>query len=184
MVHRAAARFTETMNETLAPSTRPAASALRAPLLMAATVATGWMAGMFFAFSYSVMPGLARVDDRTFVVAMQHINDATNESAIFGLTFSVAAILVGAAAVVHHRLGLRTATWWILAALALYLVAVGITAAVHIPLNEALDAAETPGQAARAAFEVPWNSAHLARTISGALALACLSLAGSSGAHR
>jgi hypothetical protein len=36
---------------------------------------------MFFAFSFSVMPRLARVDDRTFVVAMQHANDATNGAA-------------------------------------------------------------------------------------------------------
>ncbi|MDT7600077.1 MAG: hypothetical protein QOK26_2154, partial [Pseudonocardiales bacterium] len=34
---------------------------------MAATVTTGLMAGMFFAFSFSVMPGMARADDRTFV---------------------------------------------------------------------------------------------------------------------
>jgi len=150
---------------------------------MAATVTTGLMAGMFFAFSFSVMPGLARVDDRTFVVAMQHINDATNESAIFGLTFSVALVLLGAAAVVHYRLGLRTAAWWILAALALYVVAVGITVAVHIPLNEAIGAAGNPGEdklaSVRSAFENPWNSAHIARTITGTLALACLSLAGS-----
>jgi len=150
---------------------------------MAATVTTGLMAGMFFAFSFSVMPGLARVDDRTFVVAMQHVNDATNESASFGLTFSAALVLLGAAAVVHYRLGLRTATWWILAALALYVIAVGITMAVHVPLNETLDAAGIPSQAelgsVRSDFEDPWNSAHIMRTITGTLALACLSLAGS-----
>lgn len=150
---------------------------------MAATVTTGLMAGMFFAFSFSVMPGLTRVDDRTFVVAMQQVNAATNESAAFGLTFSVAFVLLGAAAVVHHRLGLRTATWWILAALALYTVAVGITVAVHIPLNEALDGAGHPGQeqlaSVRSSFEQPWNSAHIVRTLTGTLALGCLSLAGS-----
>jgi uncharacterized membrane protein len=99
------------------------------------------------------------------------------------LTFSAALVLLGAAAVVHYRLGLRTATWWILAALALYVIAVGITMAVHVPLNETLDAAGIPSQAelgsVRSDFEDPWNSAHIMRTITGTLALACLSLAGS-----
>jgi uncharacterized membrane protein len=128
MVHPGTARLTEVMNKTpehgggpaqsrppvAQPAVRQASAALRVPLLVAATVTTGLMAGMFFAYSFSVMPGLARVDDRTFVLAMQHINHATLESATFQLTFSIALVLLGAAAVVHYRLGLRTATWWIL----------------------------------------------------------------------
>jgi uncharacterized membrane protein len=138
---------------------------------------------MFFAFSFSVMPGLARVDDRTFVVAMQRINDATNESASFMLTFAIAPVLLGAAAIVHYRLRLRTATWWILGALALYVIAVGITMAVNVPLNETLGAAGNPSPdelaSVRSDFEDPWNGAHIVRTITGTLALACLGLAGS-----
>ena len=47
---------------------------LRMLSLLAATLATGLMAGLYFAFSCAVMPGLARTDDRTFVAAMQWIN--------------------------------------------------------------------------------------------------------------
>ena len=201
MVHPPTRRLTEIMNNTpgywggpdqnrppvAQPSARQTSTALRVPLLVAAMVTTGLMAGMFFAYSFSVMPGLARVDDRTFVVAMQQVNDATVESVTFQFTFSIALVLLGAAAVVHYRLGFRTATWWILAALSLYVVAFGITMAVHIPLVEALDAAGNPSQeelhSVRTDFEDPWNSAHTTRTITGALALACLGLAGSARAR-
>ncbi|MGW7259301.1 hypothetical protein [Streptomyces sp. NPDC054834] len=50
---------------------------LATPSLLAATVATGLMAGLFAAFAYAVMPGLHRGDDRTFVTAMQQNNEAT-----------------------------------------------------------------------------------------------------------
>jgi uncharacterized membrane protein len=59
-----------------------AAGALTGPMswsgatLVAGTVTTGLMAGLFAAFSYAVMPGLARTDDATFVRSMQRINVA------------------------------------------------------------------------------------------------------------
>ena len=40
---------------------------LLAALLFAATVTTGLVAGLLFSYAGSVMPALARVDDRTFV---------------------------------------------------------------------------------------------------------------------
>ncbi|MEU8928226.1 hypothetical protein AB0D10_46310, partial [Kitasatospora sp. NPDC048545] len=56
------------------------------PVLAGATVAMGLMAGLFFAFDVSVMPGLAAGDDRTYVTAMQHINKSI-ENGMFGLVF-------------------------------------------------------------------------------------------------
>ena len=59
-----AGRFTGAMNT------------LRLTVLLAATVTTGWMVGLYWSFSIAVMPGLARADDRTFVTGMQGINRA------------------------------------------------------------------------------------------------------------
>ncbi len=42
--------------------------------LLATTLTTGLMAGLFAAFSYAVMPGLGGSSDRTFVEGMQKIN--------------------------------------------------------------------------------------------------------------
>ena len=44
--------------------------------LMLATLATGLQAGLYYAFSCSVMRGLHRGADRNFVATMQHINAA------------------------------------------------------------------------------------------------------------
>ena len=44
--------------------------------LIAATLGTGLIGGLFFGFATAVMPGLARTDDRTFVATMQGINEA------------------------------------------------------------------------------------------------------------
>ncbi|MGH3838754.1 MAG: hypothetical protein ACRDSG_06445 [Pseudonocardiaceae bacterium] len=49
---------------------------LRGVALVAATLATGLQAGLYYAFAVSVMPGLRRIDDRAFVEAMQQINVA------------------------------------------------------------------------------------------------------------
>ena len=57
-----------------------------AMLLVGSTVAVGLMAGFFYAYACSVMVGLDRVDDRTFIVTMQWIN-ATVRNAAFAPAF-------------------------------------------------------------------------------------------------
>ena len=45
-------------------------------VLLLSMVTAGLSAGLFFAFAYAVMPGLARAGDRTLVTAMQGVNVA------------------------------------------------------------------------------------------------------------
>jgi uncharacterized membrane protein len=49
--------------------------ALRSAVLIAATLATGVMAGVFGLYSHTIMRGLGRTDDRTFVGAFQAIDN-------------------------------------------------------------------------------------------------------------
>jgi hypothetical protein len=56
-------------------------------VLGAAMVATGLIAGLFYTYANSVMLGLGRTDDRTFVLAMQRINESIQNVAflpVFG----------------------------------------------------------------------------------------------------
>jgi uncharacterized membrane protein len=136
------------------------------------------MAGLFYAWDVSVMPGFADLDDRTFVAAMQILVVAIENPAFF-LVFVAAFGFTAAAAVLQRRRGQRLTGQWITAALVLYVVALLVTVAVHLPLNYALVDAGDPGQiadlaAARDNFEVPWRVANVARTVSCGLALACL----------
>ena len=66
-------------------------------LLIAATIASGLTAGLFYGFACAVMPGLRQVDDRAFV-AMQSINRRIINGA-FLITFIGAPVLTVAAGI-------------------------------------------------------------------------------------
>ncbi|WP_250563055.1 anthrone oxygenase family protein [Sphaerisporangium fuscum] len=162
----------------LTGSLRPRAPWWATPVLWLAMVTMGLMAGLFYAFSVSVMPGLARTDDRTFVFAMQRINQVIENPVFFG-TFFGALVFTGAAAFVQYRMGLRDAMWWTVAALALYIVALAITMGVNVPLNNKLAAAGKVDHihdlaAVRDAFEGVWVTTNGVRALACTLALACL----------
>lgn len=150
-------------------------------VLVAATVAVGLTAGLLFGFACAVMPGLARADDRTFVAAFQAIDRAIINP-LFLVVFT-GAVLLPAGAVVLHLFGdQRSGLPWTVAALALSLVTVVITRAVHLPLNARIQSAGDPDQvrdlaAVRAAFAPRWVRWNLVRTATSTAALACLALA-------
>ncbi|MGW1179223.1 anthrone oxygenase family protein [Kitasatospora sp. NPDC002543] len=138
------------------------------PLLTGATVAMGLMAGLFFAFDVSVMPGLAAGDDRTYVTAMQHINKSI-ENGLFGLVFVGAFAATGLAAWLLNKAGRRQAALWAAVATVLYVVALIVTMGVNIPLNNELAAAGDPSQihdfaAVRAKFADSWVPVNMLRT--------------------
>jgi uncharacterized membrane protein len=147
-------------------------------VLLVAMLSMGLMAGLFYAFDVSVMPGLARTGDQTFVTAMQQINAAIQNS-VFGATFVGAFLLTATAAFLQHRNGARAAVRWILAALLLYVVALAITMGINVPLNDQLAAAGDPSRAVdivavRNNFEGLWEATNVVRTVACTLALACL----------
>ena len=150
---------------------------LRSAVLAAATLFVGLSAGVFFAYSTSVMLALRKVDDRTFVDVMQKINTVILNG--WFLTAYVGALLAALAAVLLHLGGAhRAALPWLVAAALLYAVVFVVTAAVNVPLNNQLDAAGlTDPAAARAAFEASWNRWNTVRTVSSAGALLTLAVA-------
>lgn len=142
--------------------------------LVAGTVTTGMMAGLFGAFSYAVMPGLARTDDATFVQAMQRINVAILNG-WFGTCFGGALVLTALAAVLLRG---RPEQRWVLAGLVLYVVVLVVTFAVNVPLNDRLAAAGGTGAAAaREAFETVWVRWNVVRAGASLAAFGCLSWA-------
>lgn len=146
-------------------------------VLVVAVVTTGLMAGLFAAFSYAVMPGLGRLGDAEFVTAMQRINVAILNG-WFGVCFGGALIASAAAAVLHLAPSRRAALPWIVAGLVLYLLVLGVTMAVSVPLNDRLAAAGTADPAAaRDAFETAWVRWNVVRTVLNTAAFAALSWA-------
>jgi uncharacterized membrane protein len=147
---------------------------LRAPVLLAATLAAGLQAGTYYTWASGVMPGLAPTDDRTFISAMQHMNVAI-VNPVFMLTFLGAPLLAGAAVATSAS----SARPWAIAGLALAVGTVVITGALNIPLNNALEAAGSVDRitdlaAVRADFEDAWVRWNVARVVTSTAALACL----------
>jgi uncharacterized membrane protein len=154
---------------------------LRGAMLVAATITTGLMAGLFFAYACSVMIGLGRADDRTFVDAMQRINVAILNGWFFVVFFG-ALVFTALAAVLHLPGDGRTVLPWILAALVLYGAALVITMGVNVPLNNELAAAGAPDRiadlaAVREHFEAKWISWNVARAVASTAAFGCLTWA-------
>ncbi|MET9677154.1 anthrone oxygenase family protein [Streptomyces sp. NPDC006482] len=138
-------------------------------VLGAATVTTGLLAGVWFAYVCSVMPALARSDDRVFVEVMRNINDVI-QNPVFFTPFLAAPVLAAVAAWQHRATRART---WTIAAAVLCVAVFLVTSAVNVPLNDALAATRDPA-AARAAFEGPWVAWNLVRAILSTAGLACL----------
>ena len=101
----------------------------------------GLMAGIFMLYAHTIMPGLRHADDRTFVAAFQAIDRAILNPWFMVTAFAGALLFTAGAGAT--QLG-RPPRPWIAAALGLYLVAVVITMAVHVPLNDAIKAAGDP----------------------------------------
>ena len=148
-------------------------------ILAAATVATGLIAGVYYAFACAVMPGLGASSDRTFIEAMQNINTKIQNPAFF-LTFFGAVILPAwALRTFRDDRKLRV---WIAAGLALYTLGVLTTMAVNVPLDNQLAAAGNPMKiadpaAVRARFEDAWNAWNVTRALLSTGAAACLARA-------
>jgi uncharacterized membrane protein len=157
------------------------AHAWQVATLVAACLTTGLMAGVFGLYTHTIMPGLGRTDDRTFVGAFQAIDRAIINP-LFMLAFLGALVSSGAAAVLVWRDSLDSldsVVPWVAVAFGLYLVVVVITIAVNVPLNDELKAAGDPDRidvaAVRAAFdETRWVAWNLVRTIASTAAFACL----------
>ena len=153
---------------------------LRSAALLAATVTMGLSAGLFYTYACSIMRGLRICDDRTFVVMMQRFN-VTILNGWFAIGFAGALLLTLLAAALHLAVGGAVLASTV-GALVLYGAVIVITGTVNVPLNNALDAAGEPADAAdaavtRARFETRWVRWNVARAVLSTAALACLAWA-------
>ena len=128
-------------------------------------VLIGGIAGVFFAYSVSVMRGLDGIRPEYAVPAMQSINRK-----ILNPVFLSAFVLAPVAAVIAG--GLMLALGRTGAAVAFF----AATAAVNVPLNAALDAAGPPSDARAAeqlwsAFSGRWTRWNTIRTVISSVSL-------------
>jgi uncharacterized membrane protein len=140
----------------------------------------GLMAGVFSLYAHTIMPGLGRTDDRTFVGAFQSIDKAIINPWFMLGGFFAALVFTALAAGLLIGEKWRSVLPWIAAALVLYLVVVVITLGVHVPLNDGIKAAGEPDRIADLAAvrdrfdEGRWATWNVVRTVMSLAAAGCL----------
>jgi uncharacterized membrane protein len=145
-------------------------SFLRLTTLMGAILTMGMVAGAFALYAHAIMPGLRKTDDRTFVAAFQQLDRAIINPWFMIFAFGGALVLTLAAGVANRG---TPAFPWIAAAFGLYLVAVIVTIAVNVPMNDAIKAAGDPASIdvaqVRAQFDearwAAWNLLRVATSV-------------------
>ena len=140
-----------------------------------AAIASAVNGGVFFAFSTFVMDGINRLSPAASIRAMQGINVSAPRPPFMALFLGTAALSVGLAVTAIVRWSEPWAPWLLAGAL-LYLVAIVMTAAFHVPRNNALDLVDPATvDAARTweSYRSAWVLGNHVRTLSPVLAAAC-----------
>jgi uncharacterized membrane protein len=152
-------------------------------VLVVTATTTALIAGLFYAWSCSVIPGIVRLPDAAYLDAMQVMNRAILNP-LFFLSFMGTVILLPVSTYMHYAQPVTTRFWFLLAATLLYCFGTfGVTVVGNVPLNENLDAFNIKSAsseaitAQRTAFEKPWIKLHSIRTLASILALVMTLLA-------
>jgi uncharacterized membrane protein len=150
--------------------------------LLPATLTMGLAAGVFGDWAHTIMRGLHKADDRTYVSTFQALDDAILDP-LSMLTFMGALVLSGIAAILYLRDSDRSVLPWVAVAFGLYLAAIVITMAVHEPLNQVIRDAGDPDSIANPTavrddfHETRWVAWHIVRTVATTAAFGCLAWA-------
>lgn len=150
--------------------------------LMIAVLLCSLVAGLLFAFAVVVMPGIAKLTDKEYLLAFKHMDGIIQDNhPIFFLVW-VGSIFSVIGALVLGTLdldGAQRSFLWVGAML--YLLGVQLpTIRFNIPLNnmlQALDlskADESEASSVRSAFEPPWNRWNQFRTLNAVVSVSVL----------
>ncbi|WP_159471473.1 DUF1772 domain-containing protein [Dyadobacter sp. 3J3] len=141
------------------------------------TVTTALIAGLFYAYSCSVNPGLGKLPDKEYISAMQSINIAIINP-VFMLSFMGTLVMLPLSAYLSYTRALPIRFVFLGIASIIYITGTfGVTIFGNVPLNETLGAFHIESATIREIadprikFEESWNRLHTIRTIAAVTAL-------------
>jgi uncharacterized membrane protein len=147
-------------------------------VVLLGVIGSGLMAGLFFAFSTSVMPALRRQRPAVGAPVMQEVNRAI-QNPVFFLVF-LGTALVCLLLLIGAPLSGRSGTVWIVIGALLYLVgSIGLTMVVNVPMNNRLDSANPvtdQGAAIWADYLSRWTAWNHVRAVACTAATAALTV--------
>lgn len=152
-------------------------------ILLFTATATALIGGLFYAYSCSVNPGLARLPDNQYIAAMQSINLAIINP-LFMLSFIGSLLLLPVCTYMQYSSPATDRFYLLLLATIVYAAGVfGVTLLGNVPLNDALakidlqKASPEEISAQRLLFEKPWNNLHRVRSIASSLTIVLVVMA-------
>ena len=155
-------------------------STIRALTLGLATLTTGLVAGVYYAYAVSVNLGLAAQSDASYVATMQALNERI-ENPLFFASFFGAALFPLAALAAHHSRRPQSSQFWLIALASILYIGGSflLTSFVNVPMNNQLAAVDLEGPArilakARDTYEGPWNVWNGVRAVFSTLAFLAL----------
>lgn len=145
-------------------------------VLLLAVFLTGLSAGLFYAWTVSVIPGTKKISDGSYLETMQAINRAILNPG-FHLIFFGSLIVLALSTIQQYITATDQGFWLLLLATMIYLIGCfGVTILGNVPLNEMLDKIdltaldETQLSLLRQNYESKWNIFHFIRTAFSTLA--------------
>jgi len=156
-------------------------TSLHVVLLLSALLCS-LVAGLLFGFAVVVMPGIAKLSDREFLLAFKHMDGIIQDNQPLFLLAWVGSILSMAAALVLVTVNLTGSELYLMwTAAVLYLLGVQLpTFRFNIPLNNSLQElkihsmGESELKQFRVDFETPWNRWNRIRTLNAIFAVSAL----------
>jgi uncharacterized membrane protein len=142
-------------------------------MVLCTTVLFALMAGFFYSFSVTVMPGLDLVSSSSAIEAMQGINRAVRNP-VFFVTFMVTPILACALAVLAWFSRRRRTAVFLLLAAASYIAGVVVpTGTINVPMNDVLASVDASAAALQVwtQYSADWTLWNTLRTLPSILAL-------------
>ena len=152
--------------------------------LMLSIILCSLVAGLLFGFAIVVMPGIAKLTDKEFLLAFKHMDGIIqNNQPLFILVWagSILSIIITLILGIMNLSG--TQIYLLIFASILYLFGVQLpTFRFNIPLNNSLQnldiesLGESKTTSFRVDFEIPWNRWNKIRTVNAILAVSMLLL--------
>ena len=152
--------------------------------LMLTILLCSLVAGLLFGFAIVVMPGIAKLTDKEYLLAFKHMDGVIqNNQPLFILVWAGSILSV----IITLILGIinlgGTQIYLLVSASILYLFGVQLpTFRFNIPLNNSLQnldiesLEESEAALSRTAFETPWNRWNKIRTLNAILAVSMMLL--------
>jgi len=153
-------------------------------VLMLSIILCSLVAGLLFAFAVVVMPGIAKLDDKEFLLAFKHMDGIIQDNHPLFILVWAGSILSVIITLIMGIMDLGGGEIYLLGfASALYLFGVQLpTFRFNIPLNNSLQKMDietlegSDAALSRAGFEIPWNRWNRIRTINSIIAVSILLL--------